>query len=259
MSYTYDQRKRPQGQQSRELERTTAPGPGMEALMSGRAAPSAAQKGQSFDLDAAMKAKMENAFGDLSAVRNYTPPIRTQAPLQPGPYTGPVTHAVSNASPSPMAAGVMQARRGKKPRREKIAGSTNDAMDANYGESPDDEEWDRRKKEREKDWKYFKKNLSPGGFYDLLEGQMLNAKGINGDADIPMKYQDWFWKHKMKHIRWSGKKGWGTPEEGKKREAAQKPGSWLRMRSVLIAESQGRKTRLLASLSLSSSDPPGAA
>ena len=71
MSYTYDQRKRPQGQQTREPERTAAPGPGMEALMSGRAAPSAAQKGRSFDLDAAMKAKMENAFGDLSAVKFY--------------------------------------------------------------------------------------------------------------------------------------------------------------------------------------------
>ncbi len=71
MSYTYDQRKRPQGQQSTEPERTTAPGPGMEALMSGRATPSAAQKGTSFDLDAAMKAKMEHAFGDLSAVKFY--------------------------------------------------------------------------------------------------------------------------------------------------------------------------------------------
>ena len=244
MSYTYDQRKRPQGQQSRELERTTAPGPGMEALMSGRAAPSAAQKGQSFDLDAAMKAKMENAFGDLSAVRNYTPPIRTQAPLQPGPYTGPVTHAVSNASPSPMAAGVMQARRGKKPRREKIAGSTNDAMDANYGESPDDEEWDRRKKEREKDWKYFKKNLSPGELYDLLEGQLLYAQGINGDANVPMKYQDWFWKHKMKESRWSGKKGWGTPEEGKKRKAARKAWEQAEDEKRFNSEVAGQKDKI---------------
>jgi hypothetical protein len=43
----------------------------MEALMNGTARPTAAQKGQSFDLDAAMKAKMENAFGDLSAVKFY--------------------------------------------------------------------------------------------------------------------------------------------------------------------------------------------
>ena len=39
--------------------------------MSGQATPTAAQKGQPFDLDAAMKAKMENAFGDLSAVKFY--------------------------------------------------------------------------------------------------------------------------------------------------------------------------------------------
>ena len=71
MSYTYDKRKRPQGQTGTEPGRTAAPVPGMEALMSGRAAPTAAQKGQPFDLDAAMKAKMENAFGDLSAVKFY--------------------------------------------------------------------------------------------------------------------------------------------------------------------------------------------
>ena len=48
-----------------------APGPGMEALIAGTARPSAAQKGQSFDLDAAIKSKMENAFGDLSDVKFY--------------------------------------------------------------------------------------------------------------------------------------------------------------------------------------------
>ncbi len=71
MSYTYDQRKRPRGAQNKEPEQTAAPGPGMEALISGTARPTAAQKGQPFDLDAAMKAKMENAFGDLSAVKFY--------------------------------------------------------------------------------------------------------------------------------------------------------------------------------------------
>ncbi len=113
MSYVYDQRKRPQGPKNTEREHSAAPGPGMEALMNGTARPTAAQKGQSFDLDAAMKAKMENTFGDLSAVRNYTPPVREQPPLQTGPYTGPVTHAVSNASPSPSAAGPMQAKKEK--------------------------------------------------------------------------------------------------------------------------------------------------
>ena len=70
MSYTYDQRKRPQAQNA-AAERTTAPGPDLNALMTGAARPSAAQKGRSIDLDAAMKAKMENAFGDLSAVKLY--------------------------------------------------------------------------------------------------------------------------------------------------------------------------------------------
>ncbi len=71
MSYTYDQRKRYREPEKAETRQTDAPGPGMEALMSGRAAPSAAQKGQPFDLDAAMKTKMENAFGDLSSVKFY--------------------------------------------------------------------------------------------------------------------------------------------------------------------------------------------
>ncbi len=95
MSYTYEQRKRPQGRENTAPERATAPGPAFNALLPGTSAP---QNAPSFDLDAAMKAKMENAFGDLSAVRNYTPLVQTQAPVQTGPYTGPVTHAVSGAS-----------------------------------------------------------------------------------------------------------------------------------------------------------------
>ena len=39
--------------------------------MTGAARPTAAQKGRSIDLDAAIKAKMEHAFGDLSAVKFY--------------------------------------------------------------------------------------------------------------------------------------------------------------------------------------------
>ena len=71
MRHVYDQRKRPQGSNMSEPRQTTAPGPGMDALINGTARPTAAQKGQPFDLDAAMKAKMENAFGDLSAVKFY--------------------------------------------------------------------------------------------------------------------------------------------------------------------------------------------
>ena len=177
MSYTYDQRKRPQRPDQAGPRQTAAPGPGMESLMAGTARPTAAQKGQPFDLDAAIKAKMENAFGDLSAVKFY----RSQAvgdagaeaiaqgneiAFAPGMadfstkagqerlghelshvmsqrsgqvrgsgflnnaslearadregamaaagkqvYAGPVSHALSGAAPSPMAAGTMQARR----------------------------------------------------------------------------------------------------------------------------------------------------
>ena len=184
MSYTYAQRKRPQGQQTAEPEQTAAPGPGMDALMAGMARPSAAQKGRPFDLDAAMKAKMENAFGDLSAVRLYESRAVGEAGAEaiaqgnesafaPGManfstkagqerlghelshvmsqrsgqvrgsgfladsalearadregamaaagqqvYTGPVTHALSGASPSSMAAGAMQAKRDEKQKLE---------------------------------------------------------------------------------------------------------------------------------------------
>ena len=52
-------------------EPATAPGPDMNALISGQAKPTAAMKGTSFDLDGAVKAKMEHAFGDLSAVKLY--------------------------------------------------------------------------------------------------------------------------------------------------------------------------------------------
>ena len=108
MSYTYEQRKRPQGRENTAPERTTAPGTGHNALMPGPAIP---QSSPSFDLDGAMQARMKSTFGDLSAVRDYTPPVREQAPLQTGPYTGPVTHALSGASPSPSAAGPMQAKK----------------------------------------------------------------------------------------------------------------------------------------------------
>ena len=73
MSYTYAQRKRPQGQNEPAAEHT-APGPGLNALMAGTARPSAAQKGRPIEMDAAIKAKMEHAFGDLSAVKLYESP-----------------------------------------------------------------------------------------------------------------------------------------------------------------------------------------
>ena len=108
MSYTYEQRKRPQEPQKTATERTAAPGPGHNALIPETAIP---QDSPSFDLAGAMQARMTNTFGDLSAVRNYTPPEKTQVPAPSGPYTGPVTHAISDASPSPSAAGPMQAKK----------------------------------------------------------------------------------------------------------------------------------------------------
>ena len=74
MSYAYDQRRRPQGRQNTTQERFSVPGPDLDALMTGAALPSAAQKGRPIDLDVAMKAKMEHAFGDLSAVKFYESP-----------------------------------------------------------------------------------------------------------------------------------------------------------------------------------------
>ena len=67
----------------------------------------------SFDLGAAMQDRMARTFGDLSAVKNYTPPVREHAPPQTVLYTGPVTHAISSASPSPSVAGPMQAKKEK--------------------------------------------------------------------------------------------------------------------------------------------------
>ena len=59
MGYTYEQRKRPQGQQNSEPERTTAPVPGHNVLIPGTAAP---QSVPSFDLGGAMQARMANTF-----------------------------------------------------------------------------------------------------------------------------------------------------------------------------------------------------
>ena len=177
MSHIYDQRKRPQGPQSAPPEPAAAPGPSMDALMAGTARPTAEQKGRSIDLDAAMKAKMEHAFGDLSNLKLYESRAVGEAGAEaiaqgneiafaPGManfstrsgqerlghelshvmsqrsgavrgagflansaleaqadregamaaageqvYTGPVTHAISDASPSPSVAGPMQAKR----------------------------------------------------------------------------------------------------------------------------------------------------
>ena len=196
MAYEYDQRKRPQGRQTTAPEPETAPGPEFRALMTGASRPTAAQKGRSIDLDAAIKAKMEHAFGDLSAVKLYESravgeagaeaiaqgneiafaPGMTDFSTRSGQerlghelshvmsqrsgavrgqgflansalearadregamaaageqiYAGPVTHTLSAASPSPAAAGPMQAKRswfgGKKKKSSPRKMITND-------------------------------------------------------------------------------------------------------------------------------------
>ncbi len=217
MSYTYDQRKRPAGPQTRTPERSNAPGPGMDALMNGTARPTAAQKGRSIDLDGAMKARMERAFGDLSAVKFYESPTvgaagaeavaqGNEVAFAPGMadfstrsgrerlghelshvmsqrsgavrrtgflndpslearadregalaaageqvYSGPVTSALSSASPSPAAAGPMQAKRDDdergKPNRTVLSGEGNTVMEGTEGyDKLDPAKWEERVK-----------------------------------------------------------------------------------------------------------------
>ena len=122
MGYTYAQRKRPRGQNTAP-ERTGAPGPDLTIRMPGQVWYDPARTGRSPDLDAAMRARMTHSFGDLSALKGYEPPARETAPLPAAPYTGPVTRTLSNASPSPAAAGPMQAKRktGEETWQEKAA------------------------------------------------------------------------------------------------------------------------------------------
>ena len=186
MSFTYKHRAGSKETKPPDSVRETAQGPSLAALMRGAARPTAAQKGRPFDLDAAMKAKMENAFGDLSAVKFYESRAVADAGAEaiaqgneiafaPGMadfstrsgqerlghelshvmsqragqvrgsgfladsalearadregalaaagqqvYAGPVTHAVSAASPSPMVAGAMQAKKDIVPSESKL-------------------------------------------------------------------------------------------------------------------------------------------
>ena len=77
MGYTYEQHKRTQERETTAPERTNAPGPGFSAPNPGASVPPA---GPSFDLAGAMQARMASTFGDLTAVRNYTPLVQTHAP-----------------------------------------------------------------------------------------------------------------------------------------------------------------------------------
>lgn len=112
MSYLYTSRKREPAASDREPKRNTAPDQA-RSLLPGRQAISGEPEGQSRRLDAAMQARMSRTFGDLSAVRDWQPPVRETAPVPTEPYTGPVTHTLSDTAPSPAAAGPMQAMRKK--------------------------------------------------------------------------------------------------------------------------------------------------
>ena len=60
MSYAYDQRKRPRGPQDPASARTGAPERGSNIIRSGLSAP---QSSPSFNLDAAMQARMDRTLG----------------------------------------------------------------------------------------------------------------------------------------------------------------------------------------------------
>ena len=106
MPHIYAQRKRPRGQANTDPARSSAAGPVSVPLRADTAG-----AGNTAALDAAMKAKMMNTFVDLRALKDYRPPMRETATVPAGPYTGPVTHVISDASPSPSAAGPMQAKK----------------------------------------------------------------------------------------------------------------------------------------------------
>ena len=114
MSYTYDQPKQPQEKKKAEPSKAEESAPRLNVMTAGQAAAPSGEGG-SPNLEADMQAKMANRFGDLSALREA---LRrsAEAPASrgadsPEPYTGPVTHTLSDAAPSPAAAGPMQAKR----------------------------------------------------------------------------------------------------------------------------------------------------
>ncbi len=111
MSYTYEQRTSSREQSRQEPERAAESGPLLNVVTAGQAPPTG---GGSPNLEAVMRERMHSTFGDISAVRevmNRTPEASVRETAAPAPYTGPVTHTLSDAAPSPAAAGPMQAKR----------------------------------------------------------------------------------------------------------------------------------------------------
>ena len=129
MSYSYESHKPVREQSKAEPEKTADAGRSYIPTSGASLPPAAPGTGASPGLEAVMQERMARTFGDLNAVReaairpaafSVTPDA---APV--GLYTGPVTHALSGASPSPAAAGPMQAKRGgskkSKPKPKKVS------------------------------------------------------------------------------------------------------------------------------------------
>ena len=78
MNVTYQQRRHPAAT-NRQISQPDPRGHVDDGWMNGSAQPTAAQKGRPINLDAAIKVKMENAFGDLSGVKLYESPAVGEA------------------------------------------------------------------------------------------------------------------------------------------------------------------------------------
>ena len=143
------------------------------------------------------------------------------------------TAALSSVSAAP-AAGPMQAK--KKSKAEKLAeeraeeGLYLDMLKKRRGERSnwdeyeghgaamlDDEEESHFAKLSNKHWKRLKKKTSNAEFYDEIGSTAKN----NDYAGIPKWAMKWYDKHERKKSRWSGKKGWGTQEEYRMKQAVE--------------------------------------
>ena len=127
-------------------------------------------------------------------------------------YTGPVNHALSNASPSHSAAEPMQASRGNRRTWQEEYTDLSNQRDASLhsvslaggGLSPQDEKrWQTLNK---KHWKILKKRMPNFLFYDKVESILSSKPG-----DVPKFAKSWFQKHFKNGSRDSGQKGWGDP------------------------------------------------
>ncbi len=143
-------------------------------------------------------------------------------------YAGPVTGAMSAAAPAVATAGPMQAAR--KSAKEKQAEENdwfNDRQavlkrgETQFGKdgSLTGKEWKRYDSILAKRWKAQYKGMDKKDFYDMIEEQMSDNDTKNATY-IPKYARQFYYKNEGN--RWSGKKGWGTPEELEQRNAARK-------------------------------------